>query len=84
MSVSCLGRLHVCFLFLALCFHAELRKLLCYGRSSSTNAQSLLCLQVWVGLLVLSMAVLATLLAMTGSQDCNNEYRLSWFWPGQG
>lgn len=40
-SVSSLSRLHVCFLFLALCFHAELRKPLCHGHSSSTDEQSL-------------------------------------------
>lgn len=40
-SVSCPSRLHVCFLSLALCFHAELRKLLCYEHSSSTDEQPL-------------------------------------------
>lgn len=36
------------------------------------------------GTVGVSMAGLATLLRMTGSQDCNNACKLSWLWPEHG
>lgn len=56
----------MCFLFLAICFHAELGKHLRYWHSSSTDEQGLLYLQGWLGL-VLSVAVLGTLLGRNRS-----------------
>ena len=57
----------MCLLFLTICFHAELGKLLCYGHSSSTDEHGLLYLQGRGGLLVLSMTVLGTLLGRSRS-----------------